>query len=146
MTTVNILSLPTFIDFIMTVIDFRKTYNTSFEVNRIPLSVNIMHWPPHLQCTLLDKEERIPYAETIEKFCETWLKYYRKDKFARIYLEEFDQIQRLCDYLRTTEPATEHRADFVRYIHAYDKRRDKNFVETFPQYITHLEEWNGEKT
>jgi len=143
MTTVNILSLPTFIDFIMTVIDFRKTYNTSFEVNRIPLSVNIMHWPPHLQCTLLDKEERIPYAETIEKFCETWLKYYRKDKFARIYLEEFDQIQRLCDYLRTTESATEHRADFVRYIHAYDKRRNKNFVETFPQYITHLEEWNG---
>ena len=145
MTTINILSLPSFLDFIMTVMDFRKEYNKSFEVNRIPLSINIMHWPPHLQCTLLDIDYRTKTANTIENVCKTWLKYYRKDKFARIYLEEFDQIQRLCDYLRTTEPATEHRADFVRYIHAYDKRRDKDFVETFPQFSNLIEEWNAEK-
>lgn len=65
-------------------------------------------------------------------------------KYARLYLEEFDQIKRLCDYLRNTEPAIEHRADFVRYIHAYDKRRNKNFADTFPQYIDLVEEWNAE--
>ena len=146
MTTVNILSLPTFIDFIMTIIDFRKQHNKSFETNRIPMSINIMHWPPHLQCTLLDKDERVEYADTIEKFCEAWLKYYKKDKYARIYLEEFDQIQRLCDYLRTTEPAVEHRADFVRYIQAYDKRRSKDFADTFIQYAHLLEEWNAKET
>jgi len=54
MTTINILSLPSFLDFMMTVMDFRKLYNKSFDVNRIPLSINIMHWPPHLQCTLLE--------------------------------------------------------------------------------------------
>jgi len=75
-----------------------------------------------------------------------WLKYYTKEKYARIYLEEFDQIQRFCDYLRTTEPATEHRADFVRYIQEYDKRRGKNFSKVFPYYAHLLEEWNGEKT
>ena len=143
MTTIIILSLPSFLDFIMTVMDFRKEYNKSFEVNRIPLSINIMHWPPHLQCTLLDIDYRTKTANTIEKVCEQWLKYYTKEKYARLYLEEFDQIQRLCDYLRNTEPAIEHRADFVRYIHAYDKRRDKNFVETFPQYEQLLEEWNA---
>lgn len=145
MTTINILSLPSFLDFIMTVMDFRKEYNKSFEVNRIPLSINIMHWPPHLQCTLLDIDYRTKTANTIEKVCEQWLKYYTKEKYARLYLEEFDQIQRLCDYLRNTEPAIEHRADFVRYIHTYDKRRDKNFVETFTQYKHLLEEWNAEK-
>jgi hypothetical protein len=146
MTTVNILSLTTFIDFIMLVMDLRKEFNTSFEWNRIPMSINIMYWPPHLQCTLLDKEARVKTADTIEKLCETWLKYYTKEKYARIYLEEFDQIQRLCDYLRTTEPAVEHRADFVRYIQAYDERRNKDFAETFPQYTHLLEEWNAEKT
>jgi organic radical activating enzyme len=146
MTTINILSLTTFLDFIMTVMDLRKIYNTSFETNRVPLSINIMHWPPHLQCTLLDKDYRISTANTIEAVCKNWLKYYTKEKYARIYLEEFDQIQRFCDYLRTTEPATEHRADFVRYIYAYDERRNKDFVETFPQYAHLLEEWNGEKT
>ena len=143
MTTVNILSLTTFVDFIMTVMDFRKAYNTNFEQNRIPLSINIMHWPPHLQCTLLDKETRVRMADTIENICKSWLKYYTPEKFARIYLEEFDQIQRLCDYLRTSEPAVEHRLDFVRYIQAYDKRRDKNFTEVFPQYATLLEEWDA---
>ena len=146
MTTINILSLSTFLDFIMTVMDFRKVYNKSFEVNRIPLSINIMHWPPHLQCTLLDKEDREKVANTIENMCKSWLKYYTKEKYARLYLEEWDQIQRFCDYLRTTEPAVEHRADFVRYILAYDERRDKNFASTFPQYAHLLEEWNGEKT
>jgi sulfatase maturation enzyme AslB (radical SAM superfamily) len=143
MTTINILSLPSFLDFMMTVMDFRKLYNKSFDVNRIPLSINIMHWPPHLQCTLLDKEYRISIANTIEQVCEQWLKYYTKEKYARLYLEEFDQIKRLCDYLRNTESATEHRADFVRYIHAYDKRRDKDFVDTFPQYEHLLGEWNA---
>ena len=143
MTTINILSLPSFLDFMMTVMDFRKLYNKSFDVNRIPLSINIMHWPPHLQCTLLDKEYRTSIANTIEKVCEQWLKYYTKEKYARLYLEEFDQIKRLCDYLRNTESATEHRADFVRYIHAYDKRRDKDFVDTFPQYEHLLGEWNA---
>ena len=145
MTTVNILSLPTFDDFINLVIDLRKEYNTSFELNRIPISVNIMHWPPHLQCTLLSKEIRLQYADAIEYTCKNWLKYHSPDKYARIYLEEFDQIQRLCDYLRTSEPAVEHRRDFVRYIQAYDKRRNKNFAETFPQYTHLIEEWNAKK-
>jgi pyruvate-formate lyase-activating enzyme len=143
MTTVNVLSLTTFVDFIMTVMDLRRVHNTSFEWNRVPLSINIMHWPPHLQCTLLDKEDRIRIADTIENVCKSWLKYVSPEKFARIYLEEFDQIQRLCDYLRTSEPAIEHRQDFVRYILAYDKRRNKNFAEIFPQYTKLLEEWDA---
>lgn len=143
MTTINILSLPTFLDFMMCIMDLRKLYNKSFDVNRIPLSINIMHWPPHLQCTLLDKDYRTNVANTIESVCKTWLKYYTKEKYARLYLEEFDQIQRLCDYLRNTESATEHRADFVRYIHAYDERRNKDFVDAYPQYQHLLEEWNA---
>ena len=143
MTTINILSLPSFTDFIEAIMELRKDYNNTFEHNRIPLSINTMHWPPHLQCTLLSKQNRLLYADAIESTCEGWLKYYSKEKYARLYLEEWDQIKRLCEYLRTTEPASEHRADFVRYIHAYDKRRNKNFVETFPQYQHLLEEWNG---
>lgn len=145
MTTINILSLTTFIDFIMLIMDFRKEFNTSFEHNRIPLSINYLRWPPHLQSTLLDIDERIGIADTIEKFCEQWLKYYSKEKYARIYLEEFDQIKRFCDYLRTTQPAIEHRQDFVKYIQAYDKRRGKSFSDTFLHYANLLEEWNGKK-
>ena len=143
MTTVNILSLPSFVDFITCVMELRKLYNKTCEHNRIPLSINIMHWPPHLQCTLLSKQDRLLYADAIESTCKEWLKYYTKEKYARLYLEEWDQLKRLCDYLRNTEPALSHRADFVRYIHAYDKRRSKQFIDTFPEYKHLLEDWNA---
>jgi pyruvate-formate lyase-activating enzyme len=143
MTTVNILSLPTFIDFINAIMELRAVYNTSSAWNRIPLSINIMHWPPHLQCTLLDKDIRTVIANNVEQVCNSWLKYYTAEKHARLYLEEFDQIQRLCDYLRNTAPALEHRHDFVRYIYAYDKRRNKDFVKIFPEYAQLLKDWHA---
>ena len=143
MTTVNILSLSTFIDFINAIMELRVVYNTSSAWNRIPLSINIMHWPPHLQCTLLDKDIRTLIANNVEQVCNSWLKYYTAEKHARLYLEEFDQIQRLCDYLRNTAPALEHRPDFVRYIYAYDKRRNKDFVKIFPEYAQLLKDWHA---
>ena len=143
MTTVNILSLTTFIDFINAIMELRVIYNTSSAWNRIPLSINIMHWPPHLQCTLLDKDTRTVIANNIEQVCNSWLKYYTAEKHARLYLEEFDQIQRLCDYLRNTEPALEHRHDFVRYIYAYNKRRNKDFLKIFPEYAQLLKDWHA---
>ena len=92
---------------------------------------------------LLDKDLRIKYADKIETTCKEWLKYYSKEKYARIYLEEFDQIKRLCSYLRTTKPAIEHRENFCRYIHEYDRRRNKNFKKTFPEYGKLIEDWHA---
>lgn len=142
MTTLNILSLPTFCNFIEDIMKLRVEFNRDLAHNRVPLSVNYLRFPPHLQCTLLDKATRISYASDIENLAESWLKYYSPDKFARIYLEEFDQIQRFCEYLRMTEIADKHRGDFVKYITEYDKRRQKDFRNTFPQYAHLLEDWN----
>lgn len=142
MTTINILSLPKFTNFIDCIMELRKKYNNTFEHNRIPLSINYLRWPPHLQCTLLSKQDRIRYADEIESTCEGWLKYHSTEKYARLYLEEWNQINRFCEYLRTSNSATEYRRDFVRYIHAYDKRRNKNFIDTFHEYSSLLEDWN----
>ena len=143
MTTVNILSLPSFSKFIQDIMELRKDYNLNFEHNRIPLSINYLRWPRHLQTTLLDIKHRTTYANEIESTCESWLKYYSKEKYARIYLEEFDQIKRLCHYLRVTEPAIQYRGSFCRYIIEYDKRRGKNFKNTFPEYASLLEDWHA---
>jgi len=142
MTTINILSLPTFNKFIIKLMELRSKYNVRLEDNRVPLSINIMHWPQNLQCTLLNNEDRNMYADAIESNCKKWLKSTLKtEKFGRIYLEEWDQIQRLCDYLRSNQPAIEQRSKFVRYIQAYDKRRNKNFTNIFPEYSTLLKDW-----
>ena len=105
MTTLNMLSLPSFCNFIEDVMELRIEFNKDLAHNRVPLSINYLRFPPHLQCTLLDLVTRVSYASDIENLAESWLKYSSPDKFARIYLEEFDQIQRFCEYLRTTPSA-----------------------------------------
>lgn len=143
MTTINILSLPEFSNFIEDIMQLRKKYNFNLEENRIPISINYLRWPKHLQTTLLDKEKRIQYANQIESTCNSWSKYSSKDRYARMYLEELDQIKRLCHYLKISEPAIEYRNDFCKYILEYDKRRNKNFKDTFPEYASLLEEWHA---
>lgn len=134
MTTINVLSLPTFNDFIDQIMKLRTQYNTSFEYNRVPLSINYLRWPSHLSVKILDLVDRNAYSSSIKEHCGKFLKYFSPYKYARIYLEEWDQIQRFCDYLICDEPNIEDRDNFVKFINELDKRRNTNFLNTFPEY------------
>lgn len=134
MTTVNVLSLPTFNDFIDKVMELRAEYNKDYAYNRIPLSVNYLRWPPHFSVKILDKDTRNKYSNDIRFHCEQWLKYFTTEKYARLYLEEWDQIQRFCDYLTQDEDMEQARIDFIRFINEADKRRNTDFVKAFPEY------------
>jgi pyruvate-formate lyase-activating enzyme len=137
MTTINVLSLPTTIDFIETVMQLRREYNTDFAFNRIPISINYLRWPPHLSVKILPSQMRKDYAASILLATEQWLKYYTKDKYARLYLEEWDQIKRFCDFLVQDEDLPIERNDFALFIREYDTRRGTDFEKTFPE-LKHL--------
>lgn len=134
MTTINVLSLPTFNNFIEVIMQLRTKYNTDFAYNRIPLSVNYLRWPPHLSVKILDQSDREKYSKEIKKYCESWLKYFSTEKYARLYLEEWDQIQRFCDYLIQDEKLVQEKQDFITFVNELDKRRNTNFSNTFPEY------------
>lgn len=136
MTTINILSLPTFNEFILHIMYLRKQYNKTSAHNRIPLSINYLRWPTFLSVNILPIEYRKKQSEYILESCEQHLKYNHNDE-ARLYLEEWDQIKRFCDYL-INEPQTDT-TDFVRFINELDKRRNTKFTETFEEYT---EFWN----
>ena len=144
MTTINMLSLPSFTDFIGDIMELRKKFNLGSGLNRIPLSVNYLRFPPHLQVTLLDSEVRHEYARKIEEYCKEWVDYYSPLNWARMYLEEFDQIKRFCDYMRTDQTSgPKYRKNFVDFIEAFDKRRGKNFKETFPEFAHLIDDWRN---
>jgi len=137
MTTINLLSLPSFTGFIDDVVKMRGRHNvTAF--NRLPFSVNYLRFPPHLQTVLLDKSERQEYADEIQEHCE---KYLEEQSSAKLYLDDLDQIKRFCDYLRTEETQWKYRGDFAKFVTAYDTRRGKNFKETFPEFAHLVDEW-----
>ena len=143
MTTVNALSVSTMVDFLELIMEFRREFNTSFEKNRIPISVNYLRWPPYLDARILPKDMKLILADNIYNKAENCTKYFSQDKYARIYLEELDQIKRFCDYLLQEEDYTQQRTDFVDFIREYDKRRSTNFIKTFPEISKLLEEWDA---
>lgn len=143
MTTINILSLPTFLYFIDLIMKLRCDYNDRFEKNRIPISINYLRWPEHLSVKLLPQEMRSEYSQQILKKIEPWVNGYLPDKFARVYLEEWDQIKRFCEYLTQDENKSEKRMYFIKYINEYDRRRGTDFSKTFPEYAHFLEEWDA---
>lgn len=133
MTTINALSITDFKEFLRVVMDYRVEYNCDFAFNRIPISVNELNWPPYLHISVLPDDLKQQLSQEILEYAESWLKYFSEEKYARLYLEEWDQIQRLCKSLTETEPQLKNRVNFQKYIQEYDKRRDTNFTETFPE-------------
>lgn len=134
MTTINVLSLPTFTQFIDVIMQLRGEYNTDFGYNRIPISINYLRWPPHLSVKILDNNDRLQYSISILEHCKKWVEHFSTEKYARLYLEEWDQIQRFCSYLILDENMITEKSDFIKFINELDLRRNTNFISVFPEY------------
>lgn len=129
MTTINALSVTTTVEFLNDVMALREQYNETPAHNRIPISINYLRWPTHLSVNVLPIELRKQYRDHILTTSEQWLKYNNTGA-ARLYLEEWDQIKRFCDYLVTEQQDPN---DFFKFIDEIDKRRNTNFVTAFPE-------------
>ena len=139
MTTINVLSISDFNNFIDLIMEYRVCYNKDFAHNRIPLSINYLKWPPYLNISILTKDLKNKYNKEILEHCEQWLKYYKKERFARLYLEEWDQIKRLCEYLISSEIDEQSKKDFKIFIKEYDVRRGLNFETVYPEYVEFIQ-------
>ena len=145
MTTLNILSLPSFVPFLKDMIEFRKEYDSVSFQHRTPISFNYLRFPPHLQVTLLPKKIREKYVKDILKYVMTWHRDNIKDHRVQFYLEEINQIERFCDYmLKDQTSGPKYQKNFVQFIEEYDRRRKKNFTETFPELAEIFELWKEE--
>lgn len=145
MTTLNVLSIPSFVDFLKDMILFRQKYDSMWYAHRTPISFNYLRFPPHLQVTLLDKRTRKKYADEIEEYVLRWHRDVTPDPNVKFYLEEINQIQRFCDYMRKDQTSgPKYRRDFVNFVDEYDKRRNKSFQDTFPEFAMMYEIWKDE--
>jgi hypothetical protein len=74
------------------------------------------------------------------------------DKFDGFKDYEIQRMERDLDWMKKGKKLTEkyineQRADFYRFFNEYDKRRDHNFLETFPQMKEFWQEckWHAEQ-
>lgn len=137
MVTFNALSLTTFTQFLGDVFDLRTTYNENDAMNRAPIMVSYLRWPPFMGVRVVDRAQREAYAEAIKAFVLARTRNTSPNKAGRFYLEEIDQIDRLCEFMLAEDTeATQirNRRDFSVYFAEYDRRRGTDFGATFPEF------------
>lgn len=131
MMTINSLCLFSITEFLDDMIELKKKYAH----HKPNVDFNILRWPGFMSPLALPDETK----EFLHNKLKTW---FEKHKDSNLFVDgEKAQIQRLLDYIEVVEKGhimvTDDKKalwhDFKSFYTQYDKRRNKDFVKTFPE-------------
>ena len=93
---------------------------------------------------ILPKEEFMPYMKKHLQFIADQVDDADRYKFS---IMEYEKFRRVVDYMSSTEytaqKITEGRRDFAAWFREYDRRRNVDFRETFPDLVNFYEDCCG---
>lgn len=131
MMTINSLCLTTITEFL----DDMLTLKAKYGWNKPIVDLNILRWPAFMSpVSIPDRFKKIFHAKLF-----SWFEDHKDSDLLGD--NEKAQIQRLIDYIEvvdkghvtTEDELDKHYHDFKSFYEQYDKRRGKNFEETFPE-------------
>jgi organic radical activating enzyme len=136
MATFNALSVFGYDELIDKVFELKKKYqnNERYWVSAVQLDTSYLRWPKHLSVKILDEEQKELILKSAKKMF-----YYAMPLFTREYYGfsdiEIQKLKRIYDYSVSDEEYNVdlNRRDFVAFVDEYDKRRNVNFLDTFPE-------------
>jgi hypothetical protein len=132
MNNLSILGLQRLLEHIL---ELRKLYSTTYQ--RVWFDTPVLRTPSWQSLQILPES----YTRILENVIN-WMKLHRLDEDSDRYDGfkdyEIQRMERDLDWMKKGKKLTEkyineQRADFYRFFNEYDKRRDHNFLETFPQ-------------
>lgn len=124
MSTVNILSVTTFTEFLDFVLYLKNKYANS-RLDKIVVSINFLRHP-EFGC-LTNLYEPLKY-----KYSNIWKQYIsdNKEKFTKL---EINQFNRLIEFMNSVDPSKTDQENFSLFFKEYDKRKKLNFNNTFKE-------------
>ncbi len=131
MMTINSLCLFSITEFLDDMIEIKKKYGQY----KLVVDLNILRWPAFMAPIALPDDKK----QYVHDKLKTW--FDNEENLSLLHEGEVAQIQRVIDYVEVVDKghiATEnemekHFHDFKSFYEQYDKRRGKNFCETFPE-------------
>jgi uncharacterized Fe-S cluster-containing radical SAM superfamily protein len=146
MVTFNILTVTNFNKLLEKILEWRKKYNTDTQTKwqRIRFDTPYLKEPLQYDMNILPKEDFMPYMHKHLQFIKDNLDDNDRFKFSEM---EYEKFRRVVDYMSSTEytaqKLNEGRRDFAAWFREYDRRRNVNFRETFPDLVEFFEDCNG---
>ena len=136
MATFNALSVFTYSELIDRVFEYKKKYANGqrYWISALQLDTSYLRWPTHLSVKILDKEHKDLILKSAQKALYYGIKEFTQDNYGFSNVE-IQKIKRTYDYAagNTDFDQDKYRKELVKFVDEYDKRRDTNFVETFPE-------------
>jgi hypothetical protein len=141
MMTYNILSVPRFKLLLAKMLEWRKRYAPPAAEQRrnmrnVRFDTPYLREPLQYDINLLPKAEFLPYLHECLAFMEANEDDMDKDLFGSL---EVDKFRRVVRYMETTNYSSDKlytgRRDFYAWFTEHDKRRNTNFVDTFPELV-----------
>jgi len=141
MVTFNILTVTSFTELLVKMLEWRTKYNIetadpNMQWQRIRFDTPHLKEPLQYDMNILPKSQFMSYMEDHLRFIENNLNENDNTKFSKL---EYEKFRRVVRYMETTnysdEQIQEGRRDFFNWFTEFDRRRNTNFLETFPEMI-----------
>jgi organic radical activating enzyme len=137
MATFNALSIFGYGKLIDKIFELKQKYqnNERYWVSAIQLDTAYLRWPEHLSVKILEEEQKEMILEYAKKAF-----YYATPEFNHNHFGfsdvEVQKIKRLYDYAISKDnfDVEKNRKDFVLFVDEHDKRRQTDFLGTFPEF------------
>lgn len=128
--TFNVLSYTRWNDYIKNILEMRKTFNTDRQL--IWFDVPQLSQPEWLNAKLLPEMIYV-LEESINFMLDN--KETRENRFMGFKDFEISKVQRLIDWIKNSSDFNKdlNMKNFYKYFSEHDRRRNTNFVSTFPE-------------
>lgn len=137
MATYNALSVFTYDSVIDKVFELKRKHQNHqrYWVSALQLDTSYLRWPNHLSVQILEPSHHSLILESAKKALYYGIKEFKHNNYGFSNVE-IQKIKRIYDYASSYSvmfDIDKHRKDFIKFVDEYDKRRNTNFTETFPQ-------------
>jgi len=146
MITFNILSVTTFKELLVKILEWRAMYNNYNKTDQpqmVRFDTPYLKEPLQYDMNILPKEDFMPYMHDSLKFMEDNVDETDLNKFS---LVEFEKFRRVVDYMKSTvysdKKLIEGREDFYNWFNTLDTRRGTDFLKTFPEMANFFKPFN----
>lgn len=135
MVTFNILSVSNFTTLLTKILEWRVKYNgdTQRKWQRIRFDTPYLKEPLQYDMNILPKDQFMPLMAGHLQFIKDNIGEGDRCKFTEL---EYEKFRRVVDYMATTEYSPtrvlEGRKDFYAWFNEHDRRRNTDFLKTFP--------------
>jgi organic radical activating enzyme len=136
MITFNILSVTTFTDLLVKILELRKQYGwyNNHRAQRIQFDTPFLREPLQYDINILPKDKFMSYMEDSLKFMKDNVNDYIPNAFTKI---EYEKFKRVVDYYYSSnyseQKLLEGRKDFYNWFNTLDERRNTKLLEVFPE-------------